>query len=109
MHTGKVFFFAGSCNDTTNTSMPNGSAVWDVSAGTFYQPTTPVNAAGQPLDLFCAGQSFQPQGQLIVTGGTLQYDPFYGLSTTLLFDPATQSWSQLASMNNGRWYPTQLT
>src|SRR5713226_7224955 len=98
MHTGKVFFFAGSGNDPTKTSTPNGSAVWDVAAGTFFQPATPVNASGLPLDLFCAGQSFQAQGQLIVAGGTLQYDPFYGLSTALLFDPATQRWTALASM-----------
>ncbi|HEX9116047.1 MAG TPA: galactose oxidase-like domain-containing protein [Anaerolineae bacterium] len=109
MHTGKVFFFAGSGNDPTNTSTPNGSAVWDVNAGTFYQPTTPLNASGQPLDLFCAGQSFQSQGLLMVAGGTLQYDPFYGLSTALMFDPGTQQWSTRASMNFGRWYPTLVT
>src|ERR1051325_9239689 len=109
MYTGKVFFFAGSGNDPTNVSTPNGSAVWDVNAGTFSQPMTPLNATGQPLDLFCAGQSFQAQGLLMVAGGTLQYDPFEGLSTALMFDPAIQQWSNKASMNNGRWYPTLVT
>jgi hypothetical protein len=103
---GKVFIFAGSGNDPTNTATPNGSAVCDLDAGTFYQPLTPLNASGQPLDLFCAGQVLQPQGQLLVAGGTLQYDPFHGLSTTVQFDPASQQWSTLSPMNFGRWYPT---
>src|SRR4051794_31755223 len=83
LSSGKVFFFAGSGNDKSPTALttPNGSVVWDVNAGTFYQPLTPLNGSGQPLDLFCAGQVFQPQGQLLVAGGTLQYDPFHGLST----------------------------
>jgi hypothetical protein len=109
LHTGKVLFFAGSGNDPAKSGTPNGSAVWDVNAGTFVQPLTPLNASGQPLDLFCAGQSFQAQGVLMAAGGTLQYDPFYGLSTALLFDPVTQRWTTTASMNNGRWYPTVLT
>ena len=102
LHTGNVFFFAGSGNDPTNANTPNGSAVWDMKAGTFTQPITPLNASGQPLDLFCAGQSFQADGILMVAGGTLQYDPFYGLSTALMFDPGTQKWVTKASMNNGR-------
>jgi hypothetical protein len=109
LHTGRVFFFAGSGNDPSNTSTPNGSAVWDVNTGSFSRPITPLNGSGQPLDLFCAGQCFQPQGLLMVAGGTLQYDPFHGLSTALMFDPGTQQWSTKASMSFGRWYPTLVS
>jgi hypothetical protein len=68
LRTGKVLFFAGSGNDPTNVSIPNGAAVWNVQTGTFNQPLTPLNGAGQPLDLFCAGQSFGSDGALWVAG-----------------------------------------
>src|SRR5262249_49176996 len=95
MRTGKVFIFAGSGNDPKLFKTPNGSAGWDTGAGTFTQPVTPLNASGDPYDLFCAGQSFLAQGQLFVAGGTLQYDPFKGLATALIFDPVTQTWTKL--------------
>ncbi|MBV9595474.1 MAG: DUF1929 domain-containing protein [Chloroflexi bacterium] len=112
MHTGKVLFFAGSGNDPSNRSdqaLSQGDAVWDVNAGTFSRPTVPSSPSGHPPDLFCAGQSFRPDGQLMVAGGTLQYDPFYGLSTAFFFNPSTQQWTFKPSMHNGRWYPTLLT
>ena len=109
LNTGKVFFFAGSGNDPSNTSEPQGSAVLDLSTGTFSRPTTPVDDTGKPLDIFCAGQSFLPDGKLMVAGGTVQYDPFYGSTLALLFDPSTETWIKVASMNLGRWYPTLVT
>ncbi len=45
----------------------------------------------------------------MVAGGTLRYDPFYGSPSALLFDPITEKWVKIPSMNNGRWYPTVLT
>jgi hypothetical protein len=109
LHTGKVVFVAGSGNDPTNIGTPNGSVVWDPNAGTFVQPLTPTDASGQPFDLFCCGQSFQAQGQLMIAGGTLAYDPFKGLPIALTIDPTTLQWTTRASMNFGRWYPTVLT
>jgi hypothetical protein len=109
LRTGKVLIFAGSGNDTKKIGTLNGSAVWDVQAGTFTQPVTPLDPSGQPVDLFCVGQSFQAQGLLMAAGGTRQYDPFQGLSSALMFDPMTQEWTTKASMNSGRWYPTVLT
>jgi hypothetical protein len=109
LHTGKVLLFAGSGNDPTNVGTTNDSAVWNVNAGTFSKPITPVDSSGTPLDLFCAGQSFRPDGTLLVAGGTLQYDPFEGLATALLLDPGTEQWVTIPSMNTGRWYPTTVT
>lgn len=109
LRTGKVFFIAGSGNNRDNRNEPRGSAVWDVSAGTFSRPTTPSDASGLPLDLFCGGHSFRPDGRLMFAGGTLQYDPFYGSTAALLFDPSTEQWIKEASMNRGRWYPTVVT
>jgi Galactose oxidase-like, Early set domain len=109
LHTGKVLFVAGSGNDPTNVGTPNGSALWDTNAGTFTIPAVPLNGSGQPYDLFCCGESFQSNGQLMIAGGTLAYDPFKGLPIALMFDPATQQWATKASMSFGRWYPTVLT
>ena len=109
LRTGKVFFIAGSGNDANNRNETQGSAVWDVNGGTFSRPTTPLSAAGLPIDLFCCAHSFRPDGRLMVAGGTLQYDPFKGEQAALVFDPSNQQWTKVASMNRGRWYPTVLT
>jgi hypothetical protein len=112
LNTGKVLFFAGSGNDPRNTSdqaLRTGNAVWNVNAGTFTRPTVPDTASGHPPDLFCAGQSFRPDGQLMVAGGTLQYDPFHGLPIALFFNPSTEQWTFKPSMHNGRWYPALST
>lgn len=101
MHTGKVLFFAGSGNDELYTTGFR-SAVYDYENGTFHIPPTPI-------DVFCAGQSFLPDGRLLVAGGTERYDPFVGLKTALVFDPITEQWTFVQPMKNGRWYPTLLT
>jgi len=109
LHTGKVLFFSGSGNNPKNTDCRNCSAVWDVSQGNFSRPKTPLDGTGQPIDIFCAGQSFRPDGSLIVAGGTMQYDPFHGLPSTLSFNPTTEEWKKVGSMHSGRWYPTLIT
>lgn len=105
LHTGKVLLFAGSGNDELFTTGLR-SAVWDYENGEFISPFTPV-------DFFCAGQAFLPDGRLLVAGGTKEYDrdgrPFVGLETSYLFDPLSESWIRLASMAEGRWYPTLVT
>jgi len=107
LNTGKVFFFCGSSNNPT--VFPYNSYVWDVSSGIFSSQDAPVDGSGNPIDLFCAGQSFLPNGNLMIAGGTLQYDPFYGLPAAFIFAPNTEQLTQVASMNSGRWYPTLLT
>ncbi len=109
LRTGKVFFFCGSGNDPSHLNSPYNSVIWDVNSGTFVSQAPPKNSSGSPLDLFCAGQSFRSEGLLMIAGGTLQYDPFYGASFTFFFDPISQQLTQQASMNAGRWYPTLLT
>lgn len=109
LHTGKILFFAGSGNDPNNVNFSNGTAVWDVSKGTFSLPANPVDNAGLPIDMFCAGHSFLSDGRLMVAGGTDQYDPFQGLPSALVFDPSTEQWTKIEPMNAGRWYPTVVT
>jgi FtsP/CotA-like multicopper oxidase with cupredoxin domain len=102
MHNGKVLFFAGSGNDELYTTGFR-SAVYDYENGTFTLPPD------TPVDVFCAGQSFLPDGRVLVAGGTLRYDPFVGLQTALIFDPATEQWTFVHPMKNGRWYPALIT
>ena len=97
MHTGKVLFFAGSGNDELYTTGLR-SAVYDYENGTFQLPVTPI-------DVFCAGQAFMPDGRVLVAGGTKDY-AFTGLQTALLFDPMTEQWTFVQSMQEKRWYPT---
>src|SRR5712691_2896220 len=54
-------------------------------------------------DPFCAGQSFLPDGQLLIAGGS-----GLGLRSLHTFTPegASGSWEELADMAEGRWYPT---
>src|ERR1051326_8131788 len=66
--TGKVLMFAGSGNDPSNVGTHNDNAVWDPKTNTFSHPQGPVDSTGTPLDMFCAGQSFLPNGTLLVTG-----------------------------------------
>lgn len=108
--TGKVLFFSGSGNDPNNmANSAQGVALWDVSGGTFSTPAVPRDSNNNPIDIFCAGQSFRPDGRLFVAGGTLQYDNFKGIPDCFVFDFTTEQWIKVASMNRGRWYPTVLT
>ncbi|QFS47554.1 galactose oxidase-like domain-containing protein [Nostoc sphaeroides] len=109
LRTGKVLFFCGSGNDPSQLNTPYDSVVWDVSKGTFTRQKPPLDSNNQPIDLFCAGHSFRPDGMLLVAGGTLRYDPFYGSPSALMFDPIGEKWVKIPPMNNGRWYPTLLT
>ncbi|MEH1873070.1 galactose oxidase-like domain-containing protein [Nostoc sp.] len=109
LRSGKILFFCGSGNDPSRLNTPYDSVVWDVNQGTFNQQKAPLDSNNQPIDLFCAGQSFRPDGRLLVAGGTLRYDPFYGSPAAFLFDPIGEKWVKILPMNNGRWYPTLLT
>jgi hypothetical protein len=97
LRTGKVLIVAGSENDPTITTYR--AAVWDTQAGT-------IAVQQVPWDLFCNAISFLPDGRALIVGGTLQYDPFRGLKTTAIFDPATEKFIRVHDMTRGRWYPT---
>src|SRR5688572_128271 len=42
------------------------------------------------------------------TGGNLQYNPFRGIRTATIFDPATEAFAQVQDMARGRWYPSNV-
>ena len=61
-----------------------------------------------PWDFYCNGFAFLADGRLLVAGGNLQYSPNTGLTTTSIFDPVTESFTQVQDMAHGRWYPTNV-
>src|SRR5438445_758268 len=73
--------------------------IWDPSTDTFL-------AVPAPSWIFCAGQTFMPDGKLIVPGGHIKDD--FGLPDVNVFDPATSSWIKSPPMADGRWYPTTI-
>jgi hypothetical protein len=125
--TGKVLFFAGSGNSLTRFDSPRfgdesqgiwTSVVWDPAlppdgGANFFHPLTPRDEHGRPFDFFCCGHAFLADGNLLVAGGTLDYDRhghgFLGLTDALVFDVTAQQWTVKADMARGRWYPTLTT
>jgi len=102
LHTGDVVFFAGSGNDPDrHNAHQSGTTVW-------HYPGPDTEQVATPVDLFCVGHAFLPDGRLLAAGGTQQYDPFFGLRQSITFDPATLSWTPQPPMAGGRWYPSLL-
>jgi hypothetical protein len=97
LRTGKVLIASGSENDPTQTIFR--AAVWDPRTGAFAVQRI-------PWDLFCNAMSYLPDGRVLITGGNKQYNPFRGLETTTIFDPATEKFIQVQDMAHGRWYPS---
>ncbi len=95
--TGRILVVSGTENDPTNTISK--AAVLDLNAGT-------VDVQVIPWDLFCNAMSHLPDGRLLITGGNKQYNPFRGIRTTTIFDPATEKFIQVQDMAEGRWYPS---
>ena len=123
--TGKVLI------DPSHPPIPNSgprenagrAAVWDPTKGTgpsaFRSVPPPlIDADGdgdrEPTPVYCSGQTFLPNGELLVAGGNLiwastpgdGYDTEAGLNRVLTFNPWTETWHEQPQMSHGRWYPT---
>jgi Domain of unknown function (DUF1929)/IPT/TIG domain len=100
MYNGKILVVSGSGNDPSNTNLR--AAVWDTQAGTITVQTV-------SWDMFCNGMVVLPDGRPFIVGGTLQYDPFFGEVKSTVFDPATNTFTDMQNMAHGRWYPSVTT
>ena len=121
--TGKVLFWGFPAEPP---NVGNGT-LWDPAKG--YGPASftdvpppvvdPDGPGPQPpgvAPIYCSGQSFLANGEVLVTGGNLVLpmvsDPAYpdwaGLNRAFTFNPWTERWTQQPQMNDGRWYPTQV-
>jgi Domain of unknown function (DUF1929) len=58
-------------------------------------------------DLFCAGQSFLPDGRLLIAGGHLINSD--GSDHTTYYDYRSNSFARGPDLNAGRWYPSVVT
>jgi hypothetical protein len=102
---GTVLLMAGSGND------PAELAAGRFQSYLFSPDTCAATRLPTPGDLFCSGHTMLPNGNVLVAGGTKQYDPFYGLRTSYEYDWVSKQFVRLPRMaGGGRWYPgaTQL-
>jgi hypothetical protein len=68
LYTGKVLIIAGSGNDRGNFDAGRfESLLWDPQTDNFKLIKTPV-------DMFCGGHAFLPDGKLLIAGGTHRYE-----------------------------------
>src|SRR5215469_14376585 len=80
----------------------SGALLFDPSSGAITQFSV-------SRDMFCNGMVLLDDGRALIDGGTIQYDPFYGEPQVAVFDPASNAFTNVTNMAQGRWYPTVLT
>ncbi|HEX6675136.1 MAG TPA: galactose oxidase-like domain-containing protein [Actinomycetes bacterium] len=97
---GSVLLMAGSGNNPTEFRAGRFQSYL------FFPDTCNTYQLPTPGDLFCAGHASLPNGNVLVAGGTKQYDPFYGLRTSYEYDWVNRQFVRVASMARGRWYPS---
>ena len=99
--TGKVLLFYRTVD------MADSSTLWDPATGVVTDVPVPI---AFEHNLFCSAHSLRPNGDVLVTGGTLwgAGNP-NGTTQTALFDPVTQQWREGPTMASPRWYPTDVS
>jgi hypothetical protein len=81
--------------------------LWNPANGNMTQTPQPtLNDGTTNANLFCSGHAFLPDGRLLVAGGHLADS--HGLNQATIYDPAANTWTPTAVMNDGRWYPTAI-
>jgi hypothetical protein len=105
LHTGKVLLAAGSGNFAATFHAGSFTAeLWDPTDNSLVE-------VPPPWDMFCAGHVVEPDGNVLVMGGTTRYPDagtWAGSNKTYRFNVATSTWEEKASMGKGRWYPTAI-
>jgi len=105
--TGKIAYFSGDQHDPGHFAhgLFDSARQFDCESSAI----TPCAPSPSITDLFCCGHAFLGDGRLLIAGGTARFNGFEGSSAAWIFDPATASFTQTASMADGRWYPTLVT
>jgi Domain of unknown function (DUF1929) len=97
---GSVLLMAGSGNNAANFQAGN------LQSFVFFPDTCTTVPVPTPSDVFCSGHTSLPNGNVLVAGGTAQYDPFHGLRTSYEYDWINRRFVPLPPMARGRWYPS---
>jgi hypothetical protein len=103
--TGKVMIFSY----PTYPDRPNNAEAWLWDPANPGQPPVAKNPPGL-ANIWCAGQTFAANGELVVFGGNLDYESpsqtWKGLDKVFTFNPWSETWREQPKMAHGRWYPT---
>lgn len=105
---GRVFWLSGSGNYEPWADGPFYHGIWNPD-GTW----GPTDTLGE--DLFCCGMNMLANGNVLLAGGTLEYDSktlngkWHGAKFAYEVDWKSGSVGNRTEMAHGRWYPTQIT
>ncbi len=103
--TGKILFFSY----PTYPNRPNNAEAYLWNPATPAVPPKQVNPPDK-ANIWCAGQTFTADGELVVFGGNLDYESpsqtWKGLNRVFTFNPWTETWTEQPRMAHGRWYPS---
>lgn len=105
---GKVFWLMGSGNNEPHADGPYRHGTWNPD-GSFGSTNTVAD------DLFCCGMTTLANGNVLLCGGTLDYDhqtlngKFHGGKFAYEVDFSSGSVGNRTEMAHGRWYPTCIT
>ncbi|NWG38174.1 galactose oxidase-like domain-containing protein [Nitrososphaera sp.] len=108
LHNGKMLIVAGSGYHTSFQNGPFYAKLADPNTGT-------DSSLELSEDLFCCGHAQLDNGNILVAGGTKDWDTvagdgkWHGLSSAYEFDVATGLLVKTKAMAHGRWYPTCVT
>jgi hypothetical protein len=97
---GSVLLMAGSGNS------PEAFQAGHFQSYVFFPDTCSTVAVPTPSDVFCSGHTPLPNGNVLVAGGTAQYDDFHGAATSYEYDWVNRRFVPVAPMARGRWYPS---
>src|SRR5215469_4117776 len=113
LYNGKILVVAGSGNcPPSRSGCPSGPpyGLSNGSGALLLDPATgAVTQFSVSWDMFCNAMVVLQDGRAFINGGTIQYDPFFGALTNSIFDPATNTFTNVQNMAHGRWYPTLTT
>lgn len=103
--TGKIMIFSY----PTYPNRPNSAEAYLWDPANPGQPPVLKNPPGL-ANIWCAGQTFTEDGELVVFGGNLDYESqsqtWKGLNRVFTFNPWNETWREQPRMAHGRWYPT---
>src|SRR6185369_4742476 len=114
LYNGKILVVAGSGNCLPSVAGCPQGPPYGPANGSGAVLVDPVTGTITPFtiswDMFCNGMVVLPDGRAFINGGTLEQNPnFTGSQQSAVFDPSTNTFTDVQNMAHGRWYPTVTT